>query len=128
IKYYGHSPILSPFSFNLNVLTLPLLSTLDNTLSNSFSSNASSILSANFLSYLTAFNILLSPDFLPVNQSSDISLPSFVIPNLPPPNFASSTTYFTLELGFVFSYNPSIPFTILSSILDGSGLPTVFRS
>src|SRR5699024_11970525 len=33
LLYYGHSPIFSPFSFNLNVLTLPSPSTLDNTLS-----------------------------------------------------------------------------------------------
>src|SRR5699024_11975261 len=76
----------------------------------------------------TASNILLFPVHEPINQSFDICLPSFVIPNLPPPNFASSTTYFTLELGFVFSYNPSIPFTILSSILDRAGLPTASRS
>src|SRR5699024_12071730 len=76
IKYYGHSPILSPFSFNLNVLTLPLLSTLDNTLSNSFSSNASSILLANFVSLSSASNILSFPVISPVNQSSDICLSS----------------------------------------------------
>src|SRR5699024_703443 len=81
LLYYGHSPIFSPFSFNLNVLTLPSPSTLDNTLSTSLSCNAFSILLANFLSLSTAFNILLFSVDAPVNQSSDLCFPSFVFPN-----------------------------------------------
>src|SRR5699024_9481499 len=125
---YGHSPISFPSKSSFNVFTLPLLSTLDKYLSTLLFRRASVILLDKRKSPSTASNILLFPVHEPINQSFDICLPSFVIPNLPPPNFASSTTYFTLELGFVFSYNPSIPFTILSSILEWAGLRTVFSS